>query len=116
MSAFPAAPRFVQDSNADHPRLLQRPHAPAERRARWEVRAAQWRARALAEAVFGGVTDMALTGMRPDGALRGMLRLDVPFEDMETHRAREARFLSAVALDPLLNHIPLLYVIGPDHV
>ncbi|MDH3271496.1 MAG: hypothetical protein OEN56_09205 [Gemmatimonadota bacterium] len=100
----------------DHPRLHQKPLSPAEQRARWEVRAAQWRARALAEAVFGRVGDMGLTGIRGKGPLRGLLRLDVPFEGLELHRARESRFLAAVESDPLLASVPLVYVFGPHGV
>lgn len=97
----------------DHPRLHQRPPSRAEQRARWEVRAAQWRARELAEGIFGEVGDMRLTGLRGSGTLRGLLRLDVPFDDLGAHRDREARFLSAVETDPVLSLVPLLYVIGP---
>jgi hypothetical protein len=97
----------------EHPQLRQRPLSPAEQRARWEVRAAQWRARELAEHVFGSVTAMGMTGIRGAGPLRGLLRLDVPFSDLETHLEREARFLSAVHADPLLTDVPLVFVIGP---
>jgi hypothetical protein len=98
----------------DHPRLLQRPLSVAERRARWEVRAAQWRARELAEAVFGDVTESALMSLRPDGPLRGLLRLAVPFADLGSFRDLEARFLAAVGTDPVLTRIPLVYVVAPD--
>jgi len=98
----------------DHPRLLQRPHSVAEQKARWEVRAAQWRARELAEVVFGGVGESSLMSLRPDGALRGLLRLSVPFVDLPAYRARETRFLAAVERDPILSRIRLVYVIAPD--
>jgi hypothetical protein len=88
--------------------------SPAERRARWEVRAAQWRARELAEVVFGQVTSMGLSGIRGSGQIRGMLRLGVPFVDLAAHRQHEARFLAAVAGDELLAEVGLVYVIGPD--
>jgi hypothetical protein len=97
----------------DHPQLRQRPLSRAEVRGRWEVRAAQWRARELAESVFGDVGDMGLIGIRTSGPLRGLLRLCVPFEDLATHRDREARFLAAVHADPLLAAVPLVYVVGP---
>lgn len=114
MSAFvPASPAGARPE-PDHPKLRQRPFSPDEQRARWEVRAAQWRARELAEHVFGSVSAMGLTGIRGQGALRGLLRLDVPFDDLDVHRAREARFLDAVAHDPLLSDVPLVFVIGPD--
>jgi hypothetical protein len=92
---------------------LERDLTREERRSRWAVRAAQWRARELAEIVFGGVTRSSLIGMRLGGAARGLLQLDVPFEDLDTHRAREARFLAAAGADPVLSQVPLVYVIGP---
>ncbi len=113
MSAFLPAQALGVDAERDHPRLQQRPLSPSEQRARWEVRAAQWRARELAETIFGSVEDMAVTGIRPDGSLRGLMRLDVPFDDLEGHRSRETRFLAAVETDPLLSAVRLVYVFGP---
>jgi hypothetical protein len=114
MSAF--LPRGPQGSlpEPDHPRLQQKPPTEAERRARWEVRAAQWRARELAEAVFGRVGESSLVGARVSGTLRGLLRLEVPFFDLNLHREREARFMAAVATDPVLARVRLVYVIGPE--
>jgi|GEM_PF-976655 hypothetical protein len=114
MSAF--LPKRVSQGipEPDHPKLQQEPASPAEQRARWQVRAAQWRAHELAHLVFGGVSDMGLIGMRLGGEMRGLLRLDVPFDDLDLHRDREARFMAAVATDPLLSSVPLLYVIGPS--
>lgn len=109
-------PNYLEQNNfsSDHPRLKERPDSPAEQRKRWEVRAAQWRAHELAQLVFGGVSNMGLSGMRRSGGMRGLLRLDVPFDDLTKHRDREARFMAAVSIDPLLSVVPLLYVIGPD--
>lgn len=104
------------DSEREHPRLHQRPLSRAEQRALWEVRAAQWRARELAEAVFGAVGRTGVIGMRSDGPLRGLMRLDVPFDDLEVHRVREERFMAAVESDPLLANVHLVYVIGPESV
>ena len=56
---------------------------------------------------------MAMTGVRGSGEMRALLRLDVPFVDLDVHRSREARFMAAVEMDPLLANVPLLYVIGP---
>lgn len=98
----------------DYPRLQQRPRSDSEQRARWEVRAAQWRARELAEAVFGSVAESVLVGAKTGGPLRGLLRLGVPFVDLNQHREREARFLAAAAADPVLALVPLVYVIGPE--
>lgn len=113
MSGF--LPRIAEGARPEpeHTRLQVRPLSLAERRARWEVRAAQWRAREIAEAVFGEVGESVLTGLRAGAALRGLLSLEVPFTDLASHRAREARFLAAVAADPVLSRVRLVYVIGP---
>lgn len=114
MSAFMPVPASAVDPDADHPVLRQRPLSPAEARSRWEVRAAQWRAVALAELIFGSVTDVGVSGFRSDGPIRGLLRLAVPFAEIGAHRARQARFLAAAAADPILSRVPFVYVIGPD--
>lgn len=114
MSAFLPASARGGLPEPEHPSLQQRPLTDAERRARWEVRAAQWRAREIAEAVFGRVGESALFGAKAGGVLRGLLRLRVPFTDLGDHRDREARFLAAVDADPVLAHIRLVYVIGPE--
>ncbi len=114
MTAFlPAGPRGGA-ADPDHPRLQQRPHSPAERRARWEVRAAQWRAREIAESVFGRVASASLIGIRAGGEMRGLLELGVPFSDLALHERRQAIFLSAVEADPVLAQVPLVYVLAPD--
>ena len=113
MSAFAPGHAFGPGPEQEHPKLHQRPNTPEERRARWEVRAAQWRARELAELVWGSVNGMSMTGIRGAGPLRGLLRLDVPFDELSGHREREERFLDAVARDPLLADVPLVFVIGP---
>jgi hypothetical protein len=114
MSAFAPSNAFMPDPDPDHPQLRQRPRSPDEQRARWEVRAAQWRAHELAEHIFGSVSSTGLSGIRGEGPFRGLMRLEVPFSDLGAHREREARFLSAVGEDPLLAGVPLVFVIGPD--
>ena len=114
MSAFLPSGAYGPPPDPDHPSLRQRPLSPAEQRARWAVRAAQWRARELAEHVFGSVSSMGLTGLRGEGPLRGLLRLDVPITALAAHRVREARFLDAVHADPVLSLVPLVFVIAPD--
>ena len=114
MSAFISGYAEQNESSRDNPVLRQEPYSPSEQRNRWEVRAAQWRARELAQLVFGDVSDMGLSGIRGGGEMRGLLRLDVPFDDLCKHHDREARFMAAVLNDPLLSAVPLLYVIGPD--
>lgn len=85
-----------------------------DRVGRWEVRAAQWRALELASAAFGEPVRSSLLGLRTRGALRGLLRLDVPWEGLERHREREALFLAMADADPLLSRVPLVFVLGPD--
>jgi len=114
MSLLPESHSHHSLPEPDHPRLLQRPHSLAEQKSRWEARAAQWRARELAEIVFGGVGESSLSSLRPSGVLRGLLRLSVPFVDLPAYRDREARFMAAVESDPLLSRIRLVYVIAPD--
>jgi len=116
MSLFPRSVGHLGLPEPEHPRLLERPYSLEERRARWEVRAAQWRARELAELVFGGVTDSSLSSLRATGGLRGLLRLEVPFRDLDSHREREARFMAAVEADPILAEVPLVYVMAPGLV
>ena len=82
-----------------------------DERERFEVRAAQWRARALAELVFGGEVEARVTG-RGRGPFRGLLHLDVPFGGLAEHRAREAVFMSAASRDPVLSRVELLSVFG----
>jgi hypothetical protein len=95
---------------APHQTLL----SEEERLGRLEVRAAQWKALELARGVFGHGVSAAMVGLRHHGPLRGLLRLDVPFQTLERHREREATFLSLVGRDPLLARVPLVYVVGPD--
>ena len=79
-------------------------------RDRWHARAAQWRARALAEWVFEGEVEASLTGHATSGPLRGLLHLRVPFAGLAEHRAREARFLAIAQRDPVLGSTPFVYV------
>lgn len=102
-----------EGSDLPEPRL-QDVLSEAERAARWEVRAAQWRALELARAAFGAEVRGTLLGMRTRGELRGLLKLDVPFQGLEAHRKREAAFLGMVGTDPLMAQVPLLFVVGPD--
>ena len=85
-------------------------HEVEEARRRWEGRAAQWRARALAEALFQGEVRATLQGHRVRGAFHGMLHLEVPFEDLANHRGREAAFLACAARDDVLAQVPLIFI------
>ena len=80
----------------------------AERR--WSARAAQWRAMALAAAVFGEGVSARLPGDLLDGPFRALLHLDVPFDGIERHRELEARFTAAAGVDPVLARVPMVYV------
>lgn len=105
----------VDDQGPELPEpRLQGVLTDAERAARWEVRAAQWRAVELARAAFGGEVRGTLLGSRTRGGLRGLLKLDVPFDDLDAHRRREAAFLGMVDADPLMAEVPLVFVVGPD--
>ncbi len=88
------------------------PGLRADLLARWELRAAQWRAVALAEAVFGGPVGTRLLGQASAG-FRGLLELGVPFVSLEAHREAEARFLAEAARDELLGRTPLVVVFTP---
>ena len=114
MSAFlPLRPGGGNErSDLPEPRL-QSVLTEEERQGRWAVRAAQWRALDLAQQTFGINVRVQLIGGRAHGPMRGILRLDVPFLDLEHHRVREARFLSMVSADPLLACVPFVYVLGP---
>ena len=114
MSAFLPHAYHDRTGASDHPRLQQRPLSPAERRARWAVRAAQFRAREIAEPIFGRVRSSVLLGLRAGGPQRGLLELEVPFRGLEEQRAREASFLAAVREDPILARVPLVYVFAPE--
>ncbi|MEJ2203608.1 MAG: hypothetical protein P8170_05825 [Gemmatimonadota bacterium] len=103
------------DERSDRPDApLQERLTEEERLGRIEVRAAQWKAVELARMVFGQEVGVAMVGLRHRGPLRGLLRLDVPFDSLERHREREGMFLSLVGRDPLLTRVPLVYILGPD--
>lgn len=74
------------------------------------IRAAQWRAMALAQAVFGAGASVELSGGAMEGRFRALLHVEVPFEDLSLHVEREARFSAAAGLDPLLTQVPFIYV------
>jgi len=115
VSAFlPGTSRGAQ-TDAEHPRLIERTLDREEHRARWAVRAAQWRARELAELVFGPVSESSVRAFRPRGAVRGLMVLRVPFDNLDRHREREARFMAAAQSDPVLSEVPLVFVFGPEH-
>lgn len=111
----PLLPQRPEGHEAPEPpeTSLQQVLTEEERAARWEVRAAQYRAHELAQETFGGPVRTHLLGMRTRGAMRGLLEMGVPFSDLAAYQVREARFLAAVGADPLLARVPLVYVLGP---
>ncbi len=82
-------------------------------RDRWEVRAGQWRALELAREVFGEETSAHLAPYPDRGPYRGLLRLGVPFVDLEGHRERERLFLALTGSDPVLARVSLVFVFEP---
>jgi hypothetical protein len=70
----------------------------------------------VAEAVFGGEVRARLSGHSGGSPFRGLLHLDVPFRDLETHRALEAVFIACASEDPVLEQVPLIFVLGPAAV
>jgi hypothetical protein len=82
----------------------------------WRVRAAQWRAWALAEAAFGEGVRTALTGRGGYPSFRGLLTLTVPFRGMEDHRDRESLFMAWVSRDPVLARVPFVFLFQPEPV
>jgi len=111
--------------DAERTTLFLPQRSRSEQRRAWRVRAAEYRARALAELVFGGDVPTRLTGgpagpMRggPDetGGFQGMVSLDVPFVDLDVHRRRERLFRASAARDPVLSRVPLVFVFRPRPV
>lgn len=91
---------------------LVQPGSRARSLARWELRALQWRAAELAEAIFESKVSARLLGGGSLG-FRGLIELDVPFHDLEAHRRDEARFMAAAARDELLGPAALVVVFTP---
>ncbi|MBW3534476.1 MAG: hypothetical protein KY453_04560, partial [Gemmatimonadetes bacterium] len=65
------------------------------------------------EAVFGGYVVARLAGASATGAFRGLLHLEVPFEDLERHTERERIFVASAARDEVLGQVPLVFVFAP---
>lgn len=82
-------------------------------RTRWERRAGQWRAVALAREVFGESAMGRLDGFPSRGGFGGLLHLEVPFRDLDDHRQREDLFLLMSSRDPVLRRCPLVFVFQP---
>lgn len=108
---LPRRPSMDPGGPASHglvdPRLDRELH-----RARWAAQAARWRALELARLAFGAGVELRLEGSPGRPGLQGLLHLDVPFRDLDDHRARESLFLSWVGRDDVLRAVPLLFVFG----
>lgn len=79
----------------------------------WELRAAQWRAWALAVEAFGQGSRVLLGGNKSLAGFLGHLMVEVPFTDMSEHRRREALFLAWIRRDPVFLRVPLVFVFRP---
>ena len=112
MSWIPRSPGAGSGADGPDPMGHLDPSIDREVRRRWEVRAAEWRAVALAEIVFGGRVVPRLAGGGGVG-FRALLELEVPFEDLETHADAEARFLAAARRDELLGGFPMVVLFAP---
>ena len=80
----------------------------------WELRAAQWRAWALAEMAFEGDVHVSLVGRPGHESFRGLLYFTVPFKDLADHQDREGLFMSWVREDPILTRVPLVFIFEPN--
>ena len=109
---FPQVAR-AQQADPEQPVYVDTTLETQESSRRWEARAAQWRARELAEALFGGEVGARLTRRTSRGTFRGLLHLEVPFSDLDSHRSREAAFLACAHMDPVLSRVPLVIVFTP---
>lgn len=79
----------------------------------WEIRAAQWRAWALAVEAFGNGARVFLGGKRGLAGFRGHFWVEVPFVDIADHLRREALFLAWVRRDPVFLRVPLIFLFRP---
>jgi hypothetical protein len=114
MSAFPNHPPGGELGRGFEPTSLLDPRLQREVSARrWEIRAAQWRTLALAEAVFGEGVSVRLAPYPGRGPFRGMFLVEVPFGDLERHRRLEGVFTACAGLDPVLSCVPSIFVFEP---
>lgn len=79
----------------------------------WEVAAARWRTHELASHIFGAQTRVHLGWTTPARGFRALVHLEVPFRDLDLHRARERIFVQHASADELLRRVPLVYIVTP---
>lgn len=106
----PLPPR--PDDDADPMGYLD-PSVRQEARESWELRAVQWRAVEIAEAVFGGHVAPRVVESRGAQGFRAILELEVPFVDLDTHRSAEAVFVASSRRDEVLARSPMLVLFSP---
>lgn len=104
---------FPGDGDGPDPMGYLDPSLRREAIQRWELRALQWRAAALAETCFDGRVTPRLLAGGGFGPLRGMLELEVPFASLEDHREAEARFLAEARRDEVLGPRAMVFVFRP---
>ncbi len=101
------APRELDHTTTVDPRIERDP------RHHWTLQSALWRARLLADAVFGASCCCDVGAFPRTVAFQGMLELEVPFVDPEQHFRRERLFRSWASRDPVLGQVSLLFVFRP---
>lgn len=118
MNEFVPRPPVFPGGEAEPTEQLDIDRDRLESRYRWSLRSAQWRARELAETIFEGEVAVRLgsTTIGASGSFpfRGLLEMDVPFQDLELHRFRERIFAACAGSDPVLSRVPFLFVFNPD--
>jgi len=108
---LPTSPGIPGEEDRDAVSLveLRRSHAEVSQE-RWRIRAAQWQAAALAQAIFGAEVEVSLDRYPGRGGFHGLLHLRVPFLGMDRHLELEREFCVVAGGDPVLSAIPLLFV------
>ncbi len=106
----------IQDRDRDDAHWIEVREVRSSHRERWSIRAAQWRGLELAREIFGDSVVLRSEGFPPRGGFQGLVHLTVPFDSLEAHRTREARFAGLVGADELLARVPLVFVFEPQDV
>lgn len=118
MSELFPGPHLPSGDDFENMELVDRSLAEREARSHWMLQTARWRARELAEAIFGEEVPVRVAQTAPSAtgpyAYRALVKLAVPFRDLEHHRSLERIFTACAAADPVLSGVPLIYVFDPD--
>jgi hypothetical protein len=86
------------------------PRFGRDHRHHWTLQSALWRARLLAEAVFGGSCVCEIGEFPKTRLFQGLLELEVPFTNPEQHFCRERIFRSWAGRDPVIGQLSLVFV------